>query len=156
MERDGAGSDPVATATADLAELQATRAALGAKAATPWWYHPALGLLCGGLWAALSAHSPWVILAADAVFAIGLACLVHAYRRITGVWVSGLRPGKTRRAVAGWLVVLCAVLPLTLWLEYGRDLRGAAAAGGLVLAIAMTAIGAWWDRLLRAELNGAP
>jgi len=48
------------------------------------------------------------------------------------------------------------VLPLTLWLEYGRDLRGAAAAGGLVLAIAMTAIGAWWDRLLRAELNGAP
>ena len=143
-----------ATAAASLSSLQSTRADIADRIVTPWWYHPALGLLIGGVMASMSTHSTWVGLVALVVFFAGIYALKKSYERLTGLWVNGLRPGRTRSAIHVWFVVYYVVFALSLWLEYGRDVRGAMAVGGLVIGVAMVFIGRWWDRLLRAELRG--
>ena len=60
---------------------------------TPWWYHPVLGVLVGGLVVAAQAASTACRIAVLVVFFVGLAALVRAYQRVTGLWVSGYRRG---------------------------------------------------------------
>jgi hypothetical protein len=134
--------------------LQATRAEVGRRAVTPWWFYPIFGLLSGVAMASFSTRSPLVILGAVWAANGGAVALAYAYKRITGMWISGLRRGKTRRATAALILVYGSLLPLVWWLEFHVDVRGAAVVGGLVLAVAMTVIGAWSNRLFRAELTG--
>jgi hypothetical protein len=151
MESDGT-ADP-ATAAADLATLRAGRAGLAQRAVPPWWYDVLLGVLVFGLFASCSAHDNRVTAAALVVFLAGVWGLVAAYRRIAGMWVSGLRPGRTRRAVRVWFVLYLVVLAAAYGAEYGLDLRGAMVAGGAVLGVGVALISRWWTRIYVAELR---
>src|SRR5690349_24584105 len=92
-------------AVAQLAALQADRAALADRVLQPWWYDVALGLLLFGFLSSYAFDSLWVTFPALVVFCAGLGALVAAYRRITGVWVT-IPP----RLLAGWSAVELAVL----------------------------------------------
>ena len=58
-----------------LAEVEAARAELARRAVAPLWYHPALGLLTGGLVAVQGTQLSFVG-AYYAAFSIGLVMLV--------------------------------------------------------------------------------
>jgi hypothetical protein len=87
------------------------------------------------------------------VAAAGLAALMAVYRRITGFWVSGLRPGRTQRAVRVWLVGYVVVLALAAAFEYGLEVRGAMVVAGAVLGVGVAVISRWWTRIYVAELR---
>jgi hypothetical protein len=143
-----------ATEAADrLAILQATRGEVARRVASPWWYHPALGLLLGGLWAAISADPFWITPVAIGVFCVALSALVSTYKRITGTWTNGMRSGRTRKSIRAWLVGAYAVMGATFYLEEVEDINGAMAVGGVLLFLMMWAVGSWWDRLFAAELR---
>src|SRR3954465_3247992 len=128
MENDGVTTDRAAAA-ADLAALDAGRSAMADRAMQPWWYDVALGLLVFQLVASYSFHENWVTALALLVLGVGCLALMHAYQRITGFWVNGLRPGPTQRAVRVWLVGYVVVLALAAGAEYGLGWRGGGGCG---------------------------
>ena len=143
-----------AAAEAELAALQAQRAALADRAVQPWWYDALLGLLVFGLLASYSARNTWVTLGALVVFALGLRGLVALYTRLTGLWVSGLRQGPTRRAIHVWFVLYAVVLGAAAVAEYLLDLRGAMVVGAAVIGAGLALVSRWWTRIYVAELRG--
>ena len=153
MESDGGAMDTTAAA-AELAALDANRAALADRAVQPWWYDALLGLLVAGLISSYSSRNVWVILGAFVVFALGLRGLMAIYRRITGMWVNGLRPGPTHRATTVWFVVYAVVIAAAAACEFLLDVRGAMVVGGVVLGVAIAVISQWWTRIYVAELRG--
>ena len=153
MESDGGTMDRTAAA-AELAALDADRAALAERVVQPWWYDALLGLLVAGFIASYSSHNAWVITGALLVLLLGLRGLMAVYRRLTGVWVSGLRPGATQRAVRVWFVVYAGVLAAAAVLEFGLEIRGAMVVAGIVVGIALAVISQWWTRIYVAELRG--
>jgi hypothetical protein len=142
------------TAGAELATLQAQRAALADRVTTPWWYDALLGLLVFGLLASYSARNAWVTVGALVVFVLGLRGMVALYTRLTGLWVSGLRQGPTRRAVTVWFVLYAVVLAASAVAEYLLDLRGAMVVGAAVIGVGLALVSRWWTRIYTAELRG--
>jgi len=153
MESEGGAMDTTAAA-AELAALDADRAALAERVVQPWWYDALLGLLVAGFISSYSTRNVWVILAAFLVLALGLRGLMAVYRRITGMWVSGLRPGPTQRAIRVWFVVYAVVVAAAAVFEYGLEIRGAMVVAGIVLGVAIAVISQWWARINVAELRG--
>ena len=153
MESDG-GTMDATTAAAELATLDADRAALADRVVQPWWYDALLGLLVAGFVSSYSTRSTWVICGALVLLLLGLWGLTALYRRITGLWVNGLRPGPTRRATTVWFVVYGVVLAAAAVFEFLLDVRGAMVVGGVVLGVAIAVISQWWTRIYVAELRG--
>ena len=114
MESDGPATDTTAAA-AELAALDANRAGLAGRVVQPWWYDALLGLLVAGFLSSCSTHDVWTISGALLFLLAGLRGPMAFYRRLTGVWVSGLRPGATQRAVRVWFVGYAVVLRPGSW-----------------------------------------
>jgi hypothetical protein len=153
MESDGGTIDATAAA-AELAALQADRERMAERVVPPWWYDPALGVVVFLLLSALSLRDQgWWYFATLAVAVGGLWALVTAYKRITGVWVSGLRPGRTARVVRVWFAVYAVVLAAGLIADFVFDVRVAMVVAGAVLGVTITFLGRWWTRLYVAELR---
>ena len=70
------------------------------------------------------------------------------------MWVGGLRPGPTRRAVRVWYVVYGIVVAAAAVAEFLLDVRGAMVVGGVVMGVAIAVISQWWMRIYVAELRG--
>jgi len=150
MENDGTFDR--AAAEAELATLQGQRAALAERATTPWWYDALLSLLLFGFVSSYAVQNTWVTLAALVVFLLCLRGMVTLYRRLTGFWVNGFRPGTTRRAIAVWIVACLALLALGF---AAQDLwRGSMVVVAAVLAVVLFLVNRWWGRLYAAELRG--
>lgn len=141
-------------AAVELAALQADRTALAERVVQPWWYDALLGLLTFGLFASYSFDFPWVTIGALVVFMAGLGGLVATYRRLTGSWVSGDRPGATRRAYVTWLIGATLVVVPALVLELLLDVRGAMVVAGVILGVGVALVSRWWTRIYVAELRG--
>jgi|SRR3954451_21178831 hypothetical protein len=153
METQGAMDS--AAAAGQLDELRADRERLADRVVPPWWYDPALGVVVFLLVSALSLRDAgWWYFATLAVGIAGLGALVRAYRRITGIWVSGFRKGATRRAIHVWLVAYAVVVGAAAVAEFVLGLRGAMVVAGAVLGVTLTFLGRWWTRLYVAELRG--
>ena len=153
MESDG-GTTDATTAAAELAALGNDRAALADRVVQPWWYDALLGLLVAGFLSSYSTRNAWVISGALVLLLLGVRGLMALYRRITGVWVNGLRPGPTQRAVKVWFVVYAVVVGAAAVFEFLLDVRGGMVAGGVVVGAAMALISRWWTRIYVAELRG--
>jgi len=149
MENDATARD----AAAQLATLHADRAAVADRAMQPWWYDVALGLLVFGLLAQYSLDSDWLSTAASLLFVAGIAALASWYRRRTGFWIGGLRPGRTRRAIWAWGVLYVVVLLAAVWLENVRHVAGAMAVAGVVSGVGAALASRWWTRLFVADLR---
>ena len=136
-------------AAAQLAALQADRAALADRVLQPWWYDVTLGLLLFGFLASYAFDSLWVTFPALLVFLGGLGALVAAYKRITGVWVNATGP-----VFVSWGVLLLVVLVPALVLSEGFDQHWAMAVAGAVLGVAVAVLSRRWGRAYVAELRG--
>jgi hypothetical protein len=153
MESDG-GTMDATTAAAELAALGQDRAALAERVVQPWWYDALLGLLVAGFLSSYSTQNVWVISGALLLLLIGIRGLMTLYRRITGVWVNGLRRGPTQRAITVWFVVYGVVVAAAAVFEFLLDVRGAMVVGGIVVGVAIFFISRWWTRIYVAELRG--
>jgi hypothetical protein len=153
MESDG-GTMDATTAAAQLAALGQDRAALAERVVQPWWYDALLGLLVAGFLSSYSTQNVWVISGALVLLLIGIRGLMTLYRRITGVWVNGLRRGPTQRAITVWFVVYGVVVAAAAVFEFLLDVRGAMVVGGIVVGVAIFFISRWWTRIYVAELRG--
>jgi hypothetical protein len=142
------------TAAAQLAALHSDRAQLAERVVPPWWYDPCLGLVVFVLVSAISLRNAgWVYFAALGVGLLGLWALVTAYKRITGLWVSGFRRGRTRRVVRVWVSGYLAVAVAGLVADQEFGVRWAMIAAGAVLGVALTFLGRWWTRIYVTELR---
>jgi len=153
MESEELSTDRAAAA-AQLAALQADRERLARRVVTPWWYDACLGLTVLLLLSSISFRdSVWQFVVGGAGLLL-LWGVATAYRRITGVWVNGLRRGRTRRLMWIWLALYTVVLALAAGAEFVLGLRGAMVVGGAVLGVALALISRWWMRIYVAELRG--
>jgi hypothetical protein len=101
--RPGALTPEDASASLDLVDQ--ARADLADRLASPRWYHPILGLIEAALVASLGVPSPWrLVLLVLAL--VGLAALVRAYTRLTGLGVGG----DYVRLAGGWVVALLGLI----------------------------------------------
>jgi hypothetical protein len=144
-------------AQAALAAVEQSRSDIADRLYTPWWYHPILGLLVGGLLALGLGDVPFaLLLGAIPVYALGLFALVSVYRRKSGVWLKGNEAGpKSRRSLLRWAVYLGTLVIVGAVFSVGLEIRWAAWVIGLVVAVSLTVWGRHFDKLLRADLREA-
>lgn len=135
-----------------MAEVEAANADLAERAKAPTWYHPALGLLMGGIVAAQGLPIVGKI-AAYLVFAAGLALLVRAYKRHTGMWINGYRAGRTRWVAGGLAVLATLSMLIAVWLQRERGLTAAPLVFGALIAVIVTIGGFVWEAAFRADLR---
>ena len=143
-------------AARQLAALRADREALADRAMQPWWYDAVLGVSTALFFASYSLWFPWASIVALVLYLGVVHWLMSVYRRLTGTWVSGDRPGPTRRAYRVWLVVATGVLAPALALELAFDVRGAMAVAGALLGVGVALVSRWWSRIFIADLRGEP
>ncbi|MEV4570406.1 hypothetical protein AB0K12_42200 [Nonomuraea sp. NPDC049419] len=92
-----------------MAAIASVRAALADRLVTPWWYHPGFAALLGGCVLALGLGDVFVKIGGFLLLIACSALLARAYRRLTGVWVSGFEAGPAGR----WLGMLGVLTGLT-------------------------------------------
>lgn len=139
-----------------LAEVEAANADLAKRAKAPLWYHPALGLLIGALIAVQGQPTP-ILLAFYAAYIAGLALLVRAYKRHTGLWISGYRAGRTRWVALGLAALTTIGGVIAVWLLRERGLTSAPLVFGAIVAVIVTIGGVVWEAAFRADLrDGRP
>ncbi|MBI1686172.1 hypothetical protein [Caulobacter hibisci] len=143
--------DP-AEAARMLAEVQAANADLARRAKAPTWYHPALGLLMGGL-VAVQGQPIVLMLGYYLVFLVGLMLLVGVYKRHTGLWINGYRAGRTRWVAVGLAVAAGLSLLLSAWLVRDQGLVAAPFVIGAVVAVVVTIGGFVWEAAFRRDLR---
>ena len=136
-------------AAAQLAALDADRAALADRVVAPWWYDVALGLLLFGFLSSYAFDSLWVTFPALVVFGAALGALVAAYKRITGIWVN-----VTWRVMVVWSALVLAVLVPAFVLAEGFGQHWVMVPAGAVLGLAVILFGRHWGRAYAAELRG--
>jgi hypothetical protein len=135
-------------AVAQLAALRADRAALADRVLQPWWYDVCLGLLLFGFLSSYAFDSFPVTLVALVVFLAGIATLVRAYTRITGIWVN-----TPRRVFALWAGVVLAVLVPAFVLAEGFGQHWVMVVAGAVLGTAAGGFSRYWGRVYVASLR---
>ena len=129
-----------------------TNRQMAERAKAPRWYHAALGVLVGGVVAIQAAPLPWVF-ASYAVFLVGIALLIRAYRKHTGMWIPGYRAGRTRWVAVGGAAAVAAIMLAAVWLERDAGVRGAYAAAGVLVAGLVMLKGHLWEKAYRRDLG---
>ncbi|WP_297513111.1 hypothetical protein [uncultured Caulobacter sp.] len=135
-----------------LAEIEAAKADLAERARAPVWYHPTLGLLAGGM-VAIQGQPSTLKVAYTGLFVLGVALLVRAYKRHTGLWVGGFRAGRTRWVAIGMAVLIALCGFLALWLARHRGMSEAPLVFGAIIAAIVTVAGHVWEAAFRADLR---
>jgi hypothetical protein len=135
-------------AAAQLERLRADRVTLADRVLQPWWYDVALGLLLFGFLSSYAFDSFPVTLVALVVFLAGLAVLVRAYKRITGIWVN-----TPRRVFRLWGAVVLVVLVPAFVLSDGFGQHWVMVVAGAVLGVAAGGFSRYWGRAYAASLR---
>ncbi|MCY1645686.1 hypothetical protein OVA11_00975 [Caulobacter sp. SL161] len=139
-----------------LAEVQAAGEDLARRARAPVWYHPALGLLMGGL-IAVQTQPLLLVFGYYALFVLGLLLLVRAYKRHTGLWINGYRAGRTRWVALIMVALVALAMLLAVWLVRERGLTLAPLVFGALVAVLVAMGGQIWQAAFRADLrDGRP
>jgi hypothetical protein len=152
--RAGAAMTP-GEAAGSLSAIDGSRSWLADRVIAPGWYHPAFGLLAGGLIAEGEVRN-WALFAwSVAAYTAGCGALMWWNQRRVGVTMSYF-DARTRAVFTAHVMTLAGLAAIACWLGPGRGVHGAFLAAG-VLAVPLTVVfGHWTDRLLRARLQTAP
>jgi hypothetical protein len=135
-----------------LAEIKAANTGMAERLKAPTWYHPALGLLTGGLAAVQAAPVIWMYVY-YVVFGLGLVVLVRSYMRKTGMWVSGYRAGRTRIVAVSLAVITGALMVNSAWLFRSKHLTWVPLVTAVVLAVIVTIAGFVWEAAFRKDMR---
>lgn len=130
-----------------------TRAGLADRLVTPWYYHPALGLLMAGLALVygLDALRPSSLRFLFAfVVIVGCLGLAATYERMTGVSV-----GKPVGARSTWMLALFAVglVGPIVWVIVAEPAQGVVVGVAVFLFVFTVVCGRAYDASLRADLR---
>lgn len=136
-----------------LAMAAGARRSAADRLVTPWWYHPALGILLGGYLVAFSSWNALVIGIAVPLFFAGLGALVYAYRRLTGVWISGFAAGRASRWAYAVSVVVFVCMIAGLAISRATSLMWPSWCLAAVACMTIILIGRKFDTELRAQLR---
>jgi hypothetical protein len=110
-----------------LQDVAAARAAAADRLVSPWWYHLTLGVMLAAYVVGLTLGGPLLDLLVLAALLGGVMVLMQAYRRVTGMWVTGLVEGPARRwsyAMGGAVFVVAVAATIvprltdTVWPMY--------------------------------------
>lgn len=138
-----------------LDSIGAQRSWLSDRVIAPRWYHPALGVLAGGLVATGEARSGTVFAWAVVAYTLGAAAVMWMNQQRVGV---RLRYFDRRTAIvfAVEVVALAIVAGIACWLGLAEDSTGVFFVAGLVAFGVVVGCGRWTDRVLRARLRTLP
>ncbi|NHC15233.1 hypothetical protein [Motilibacter deserti] len=131
-----------------------TQAQAADRVVTPGWYHPALGLLLALVVAAMGAHNVMLLSPVLAVFVVGIALLVTAYKSQAGVWVGGTASGpRAKRLQQVMLVAIAGLLAVAAVLDHGLGHRWAWPAAAVLVVPLVVVLGRRYDAVYRAEMR---
>ena len=140
-----------------LADVAAARSSVADRLITPWWYHPALGVILAALVlvGALDLHNAVRVHVAVAC-AASIGLLVSAYQRVTGLWVDirNLGPVSSRWWFA-YLAMVVVVVGISLVPSFtDRGLPGwTTALLVVVILVGTIVLGRGMDAAMRAEIR---
>ena len=126
-----------------LADVAAGREAAARRVATPWWYHPLLGLALAVMVGGLSRGASGLV---SGLGLLALGLLLVLYRRLTGLWLNLWHVPGMRGAVALATGVTYAVLLAGSLLEHAAEVSWALVVTGAVLGIAYVVFWRWVER----------
>jgi hypothetical protein len=151
MESDSAYPDGYSAedAAASLDLVDRARSDLADRLVTPWWYHPALGLIEAAFVVSFAMPTLWrLVLVVVAIAALG--GLTRAYSRLTGLAVFG---GSYWTMARGWIIALLSVIVVALGLSLlGGSVLVSLAAAALAF-VATVVCGRRADMAIRARLR---
>jgi hypothetical protein len=136
-----------------LAIVAGAWAAIAERLATPWWYHPILGLLTAVHLVAISLGSTLVRVVAIVLFAVALGILADAYRRLSGVWISGLTAGSASRWAKALGVLSVAAMTTSSSIAYWTELTWPVWCLAAVVLVSTVVLGRRFDTALRTQLR---
>ena len=137
-----------------LNQIAAANREMADRVKAPGWYNWSLALGVGGLLAVQEAPLPFIF-GYEVAFLIGIAILVRAYRRRSGVWIPGYRAGRTRWVAIGGALVYAVLFMGSVWLYREMGIRGACIVGGIVLAGLARMHCYIWEKAYRRDLGVA-
>ena len=132
--------------------MAGSRAELADRLVTPWWYHPVPGVLVGGLIAAQALPALGSLLVLP-LHGVGLGLLVAAYRRRTGLWISGFHPASPKGPLWAVVGVVAALLVAAAVLDEGFGITAAPVVAGVLAVPVVVVVGRRYDEALRASLR---
>lgn len=138
-------------ARAALEAVHAAQREVARRATSQNWYHWVLGALAAVITASQAAPIP-LRMPILGVALVGIAVLVQVYRRRTGVWVGGLRPGLTAWIAVSMGLVVAVGQVASLWLGMHQAAM-ASLPVALVVFVLTTALGYAWDAAYRADVE---
>lgn len=153
MEDAQSASDRAARAQAvtALAELARDHERLATRIITPWWYHPALGLITAVFAGAHALPGVWPI-AGITLGIMALPVLTTTYARVSGVVVTKPAGPRSRRLLIATLVVLVAAMSCSLAFKFLDVSPWWALIPAGVTFVATVVLGRRYDDALRQEI----
>lgn len=140
-------------AAAQLAAIADARSSVADRLITPWWYHPVLGLASAGFVLAYGLGNDAVRI--SSAFLLGLTSigLMRVYKRLTGVWVSGLDAGRASRWAKA-MGVITAATGLGAWAVGAyTELDWIVWVAAALVLVATVVLGRRFDVALRDQLR---
>lgn len=126
-----------------LKAAQQASATSAGKVVAPLWYDLALASIVAGMVLVLALPIPFLNLA-QLLLLGALGLIVWLYRKRYGVWVSGLRPGKTRMVAIGLGIIYLVIMLASLYAFQVLHLFWPMLVGaGLMFTLAMIASRIW-------------
>ena len=135
-------------ARAALDDVNRVQADLADRLATPWWYHPWLGLI-EALVVSSFALPVWLALPALVVALAGLGLLVRAYQRLTGLGMSRQYFALTRE----WSIALMVISLVAMGMVFLVDKPVVTAVAAVIVFGATVVMGRAADSVLRNRLR---
>lgn len=144
-----------AKAVRALEEIEAARRGLERHARWSFGRHACVGLIAGSMVAGFALPGAWPIIVA-AIGLMSTALVIARDRRRDGFFVSGYRPGQTRRLTFAAVLLTWGALLVAVVLRIEFGLVWAPVVVGIVVALAVTASSILWERVYRRELMETP
>jgi hypothetical protein len=142
-------------AASSLSAIDGSRSWLADRVIAPGWYHPAFGLLAGGVIAEGEIRN-WALFAwSVAAYTAGCGALMWWNQRRVGVTMKYF-DARTRAVFTAHVLTLAGLAAAACWLGPCRGVPGAFLAAGVLAVLLTVMFGHWTDRLLRARLQTAP
>lgn len=142
-------------AMAALGSIDTQRAWLSDRVIAPWWYHPALGVLAGGLVATGEARNGMIFAWGVVAYTLGAAAVTWVNQRRVGLRMRYFDV-RTSAVFAVEVLGVAVVVGLACWLGLAQHLDWAFPIAGLVSFLIVVGCGRWTDRVLRARLRTLP
>lgn len=147
---------------AQLDAIAGAGSAMARRLYTPWWYHPAIGLLLTALILALGLAPSSILAMVTVLVLVSMAAIIAAYRRITGVALigkdgtTGTASPRMRGLQIGVSLVFALGFAVVAIIRFALDGSPAwlVVAIAAAMPVAYTLLGRAYDRALRTHLRG--